>query len=314
MASNTDDLTKALEAVAEEAEVKDDQSESASDEGSDEKEASAEASKGKGKSQAVPYSRFKEVNEKYSDSAKAVEELNQKLVQRDEELSKLVHLLSERESANKTVEKINELYTTKPELRELIDTLDAAVKGQEVAISKAEDKKTEAEAKGDFKAVKEIEKVTKQLEATKSELEQSLAETQADLILDKADRILEGYFGNLPEQYGDDDKRVLSDRLVDKINWDEIEKDPSKLVSVLARDFKSTVEWYGAPRGASKAEVNDETTKEATKEPTVDDLRKANWGKLKVVEDAKGRKVLPAVSDDDFTKALARAIRQDNKR
>jgi len=312
MASNTDDLTKALEAVADEPEVEE-KTESASVEGS-EKEASAEASKAKGKSQAVPYNRFKEVNDKLGESAKAVEELNQKLVQRDEELSKLVNLLSEREGAQKTVDKINEIYTTKPELRDLIDKLDAAVKGQEVAIEKAEDKKAEAEAKGDFKAVKEIEKVTKQLEATKSELEQSLAETQADLILDKSDRILEGYFDNLPEQYGEDDKRILSDSLVNKINWDEIEKDPSKLTSILARDFKSTVEWYGAPRGASKVEAETETTKETSKEPTLDDLKKADWGKLKVVEDAKGKRTLPAVSDDDFTKALAAAIRKDNRR
>jgi len=313
MASNADDLTKALEAVADEPE-KDEKSESASDEGSEKQEASEEAPKGKGKSTAVPYNRFKEVNDKLTDRSKDIESLNQKLVQRDEELSKLVNLLSEREQASKTLDKINELYTTKPELRELIDKLDAAVKGQEVAIDEAKDKKAEAEAKGDLKTAKEIEKVTKQLETTKSELEQSLAETQADLILDKADRILEGYFDNLPEQYSEDDKRVLSDRLVDKIKWDEIEQDPSKLTSVLARDFKTTVEWYGAPRGASKAEADDDKTKETPKEPTIDDLKKADWGKMKVVESAKGKTIAPAVSDEDFTRALAAAIRKDNRR
>lgn len=311
MASNTEDLTKALEAVAEETEEKV-ASENIS--ASDEDEASAEAPK-KGKSTAVPYSRFKEVNDKLGESAKAIEELNNKLTQRDEELSKMVHLLGERDQAQRTIDKINELYTTRNDLRELIDRLDNAVKGNEEALEKTEEKKADAEAKGDTKAVRELEKVSKQLEATKSELEHSLAETQADLILDKADRILESYFDNLPEAYGDDDKRVLSDRLVDKIDWDEIEQDPSKLTSVLARDFKSTVEWYGSPRGAVKADTEETSTKE-TREPSVDDLKKADWGKLKVAgKDAKGREVFkPAVSDDDFTKALAAAIRKDNRR
>jgi predicted RNA-binding Zn ribbon-like protein len=314
MVSTAEDLTKALEAVAKETAEDKSELDPTSSEGSETKEASDEASKAKGKSTAVPYTRFKEVNDKLSAQAKAVEELNEKLVKRDEELSKMVYLLSERDQASRTVEKINELYTSKPELRELIDTLDAAVKGQEVAIEKAEDKKAEAEAKGDLKTVREIEKVTKQLETTKSELEKSLAETQADLILDKADRILQQYFDKLPEQYNEDDRKVLSDRMVDKINWDEIEKDPSKLNSVLARDFKSTVEWYGTPRGTNKAEVETKT-EETTKEPTVEALRTADWGKMKVVKDAKGVEMtVPVVSDEDWTKALAAAIRKDNKR
>ena len=313
MASSTEDLTKALEAVAEETEEKvTSDKESASDEG--EKEASAEASK-KGKSTAVPYSRFKEVNDKLGESAKAIEELNEKLTQRDGELSKLVDLLGERDQAQRVVDKINELYTKRSDLRPIIDQLDAAVKGNEEAIEKVEEKKTDAEAKGDLKAVRELEKVSKQLEATRSELEQSLAETQAEVILDKADRIIESYFDKLPEQYGDEDKRVLSDRLVDKINWDEIEKDPSKLTAVLARDFKATVEWYGSPKGAAVKADAEETSTQETKEPSVDDLRNADWGRMKVAKDTKGKDVIrPVVSDDDFTKALAAAIRKGTGR
>ena len=312
VSTSAEDLTKALEAVAEETVEDTSKLDSTSSEGKETQDASNEAPEAKSKPKAVSYDRFKQVNDKFRESSKSIEALNSKLTERDDELAKLVDLLADYKKDSLTVQKINELHSTRPDLRELINTLDAAVRGQEVAIEKAEEKKAEAEAKGDLKTAKEMEKVTKQLETTKSELEASLAEQRADLIIDKADRIIGQYFEKLPEAYTEEDKKVLSKLLVDQINWDEIEKDPKALNDVLARDFKSTVEWYGSPRG-NKSEATKET-KETTRDPSVDDLKKADWGKIRVVEDAKGKRFEPVVSEDDFTKALAAALRKSNDR
>lgn len=238
--------------------------------------------------------------------------LSDKLTARDQEIEKLVDLLQMREKDSKLIEKINELYETGPEdIRANIQRLNDVLMGVDTQIEEAKEQAKDAKEAGDKGALKEIKALQKELETTKSVLENQLTDQNDNMLLDKADQILERFFASLGDEYTEDDKRVLSEAVIDRINWEAIEEDNNVLQSNVADGFKKTLEWYGSPRGANKVSP--------TKEPgkpdiSIDNLLKVEWGKTKDVSTKDGKALKAAeYSDDAFTQALAEAMRQGNK-
>lgn len=263
--------------------------------------------KGEGeKSKAVPYDRFKEVNEERKSLTEQLEGVQGKLNSRDQEVSKLVDLAEAREFDSKVVAKINELHGD-PRYADIIERLDKAVQGI--------DEEVEA---GEVKPEAAMEKATKLLQDTKSELQEEMASQRDDLILDRADRLVEKYFDELPDDYNDDDKARLGKDIIEHIDYGAIEENADVLPDVIHKAVQNTVNAYGEPRGAliaKAAEVQDKTPNETpeSKSPSIEDLTGREWGKLKTVTTPKGDELRPEVSEGEFTEALGEAIRLDRK-
>ena len=259
------------------------------------------------KSQAVPYDRFKEVNEERKGLAGRLEELQTKLNERDQEVSKLVDLAEAREYDSNVVKKINELHGDS-RYTDIIEKLDKAVQGID-----------EEAQTGEIKPEEAIEKATKLLQDTKSELEAELADQRDEVILDRADRLVERYFDELPDDYNDDDKGRLSKDIIDHIDYASIEGDPDVLPDVIQAAVQSTIDAYGTPRGAllkqvAEAQENKPSeTPEAAKDTSIEDLTSRDWGKLKTVKTPKGEELQPEVSEEDYVRALGKALKLGNE-
>ena len=262
------------------------------------------------KSQAVPYERFKEVNDQRRTLADEMKALQDKLSGRDQEFGKLKQVADDREYDSKVVAKINELHAD-PKYTDIIETLNKAIMGVEVEEETGDLKPEEA-------AAKKQDALTKANEA----LGEKLEKTQHDMILDRCDRVIDKFFDQLPEAYNADDKEILKGRLGEKINWETIEQNPDGYVDVLHGAFQEVVDWYKTPKGALidpealKALAAKESPEAGKPEPKVEDLLKKDWGKLKDT----GRKVKtmsgevkimePEVSDGDFSRILGRMLKE----
>lgn len=241
-----------------------------------------------------------------------IEQLNQTLSARDEEIGKLVDLLELRDNDAKVVAKINELHQTNPEFKDIIESLDAAIRGEEVNLPKSE-KEGESNAKTEAEAVAKAQALIREAQVS---MDEQLASQQADLILHKADVLTERYMAELPETYNEEDQEILRTVLVDHINWDAIEENPDSLNDEFASGFQSALNWYKTPKGATTAAQEDETKNTQKSGPVTAEHLAAfvnqDWGKLNTVETPDGVKIKPEVSDADFTQALASAMKKNN--
>lgn len=254
-------------------------------------------------SQQVPYTRFKEVVDQKNDLSSSIEELSEKLAERDQEIGKLVDLLQARENDSKIVEKINELHANDPRYSNMIETLDKALQGIHEEVESGKTTPEQAEVKA-----------AELIRDTREDIADALADERSERILDRADVYIERFFDALPDQYADEDKDILSDALVDKIDWEAVEENPDALIDVLSEGFQNTLNWYGEPKGAlraAKPSGDGETDTPKASEPTVEEIAGRDWGKLVTAEDSKGRKYLkPELSEEDFTSSLAEVIRR----
>lgn len=239
-------------------------------------------------------------------------QIEETLAERDEEIGKLVDLLKLRDNDAAVVAKINELHQSDPELKDLIETLDKAIQGQEFEMPEKgkEGEKPEGEAEVLAKA-KEL------LKEHESATEERLAEQADELILHKADLLTDAYIAELPDEYNDEDQYILRSVLVDHINWDQVEQNPEALPEAFAEGFQSALDWYKTPKGKAapvpEGEGNETATAEPMTEKKLTDFAGQDWGKLNSVETPDGKTLNPEVSDEDFTAALAQAMKAENK-
>lgn len=309
------DLEAALEAAASETESE----ESSTEEKVEEAEAKAteekvEKTESKGKPHKGANDRIQDLLGQTKDLETKIEELTGTVDARDGEIGKLVDLLQMRDNDAAVVQKINELHQTSPEMKDLIETLDKAIRGEEVeSPEKGEESKEKPE--GESEAIAKAQSLIKEAQAT---MDEQLAEQADELILHKADLLTDNYVSELPEEYNDEDKHILRTVLVDHINWDKIEADNNALPEAFAEGFQSALDWYGSPKGAKAAVPEGEESKtqqgaESLTEEKLADFTGQEWGKLKTVETPDGKKVEPEISDEDFTKSLAQAMKAGNK-
>jgi hypothetical protein len=291
--------------VAKEAEVK------ASEESTGTPEAEVKADpEGKGKPQQVPYSRVEKLSSQKSDLQKALEATEAKLAERDTELSKLVDMLETREYDSKVVEKLNELHEDE-RYKGMIEKLDLAIRGLDDQDSDPAPK--EGETPEQYQ-----ERTAKILKDTTSELEAKLEAQRDTIILDRAERLTDRYMDELPETYNQEDRKIIGEALIDKIEWAKIDADPNSLPEVLAEGFQKTIDWYGTPKGSlvAKPQEGEQTQVPAKPDPEAEEkaLVDKDWGKLKSVKTPQGETLQPEFTEHDFVGGLAEAIRKASGR
>jgi hypothetical protein len=252
MADVQTNIEAALEAAASETETE----ESSTSE--EVKETVAEeapkASPESGKSHKGANDRIQELLGESKQLKEQIEELTSHVGSRDEEIGKLVDLLELRDNDAKVVARINELHQTNPELKEIIENLDKAIRNEEFEIpGKEGEGEGEPEVNADVLA-----KARELIEEAQGRMTDALADSQADLILHKSDVLRDSYLAELPEEYGEDDKRIIQSVLVDHVDWNAIEEDPDSLPDEYAEGFQKALNWYGSPKGYNAAEPEGE--------------------------------------------------------
>ena len=250
--------------------------------------------------------RIQELVAARKEAERKFEELSTKYAEKESEVGKLIDLVQDREQDARVVAKINELHQD-PKFRDIVETLDKAIRGVEVQIEKAT-AKDETPAPG----VDLLRNVKADIEQARAEAAAQAADQKSDLLLMKSDLVLDKLFENLPEaEYTADDRKVLQSALADMIDWDAIEETPSVLESEVAKGFQKAVDWYGNPKGRIATEATSKT-KDATDAKSKDtvDLSKLELGKMKT-EKVGGKDVArPVLSDDDFSQILAEELRR----
>lgn len=240
------------------------------------------------------------------DKLKAVED---KLNLKDQEVHNLIESVKAREAAARVVDKINSLYSS-GKFKAEIEALDAAIKGVEQEAVAVQTQADEAKVPANT----DLAKFQAAAQRNQEEALAAIEEQKNDLLLMKSQLITEKLFAALPEtEYNEQDRKVLQNALVDHVDWEAIESNPSVLETEIAKGFQSTVSWYGDPRG--KLQNTKQTqftgeTKPAEETKTVD-LSKLELGKL--IKDDKG-KVSPAITDNEFQALLAEEMRRSSKR
>lgn len=297
------DIEAALKGAAESTSEEESSAELAGEESNDEKsETQDKAPKGKNANTRIQQliAQEKELQDKLS-------KVNSTLAERDAELAKLVDLLQARDNDAQVVAKINELYHNS-EHKPIIEYLDKLVKGEDV------NEKPSFSSKAVEKSVEQNADLIRQLEEKGREINEAISDQQAELIFQQADQYASRLLSELPKEYGEEDKKILSAVIIDKVDWDAIEAENGRnLQEELTKGFKETVDWYGKPKGLIVE--TKETEKEIDPEEETKKLRgfiNQDWGQMKTVEKG-GKKVFePSVSDADFAKALGQILKRQN--
>jgi len=248
--------------------------------------------------------RIQELVAARKEAERKFEELSAKYADKESEVGKLIDLVQDREQDARVVAKINELHQD-PKFRDIVETLDKAIRGVEVKIESAKD---ETPAPN----VDLLRNVKADIEQARQEAAAQAADQKSDLLLMKSDLVLEKLFEQLPDaEYTADDRKVLNSALADMIDWDAIEAQPNLLEGEVARGFQKAVDWYGNPKGRIAAEATSKT-KDATDAKSKDtvDLSKLELGKMKTEKVGTKDVSRPVLSDDDFSQILAEELRR----
>lgn len=239
-----------------------------------------------------------------------LDEVKSKLADRDSELQKLVDLLEVRERDSQIVNRINQLHAD-PKYTDMIERLDKAVQGIDEALDETQDTEDKDKTPVSAGEAKELQKMRDELSNTREELAEQLADQQAEMLLNQADNIIAETLSQLPESdYTEDDMKVISAVLDDKIDWEAIEENPNDMATIITKGVQEVVDWYGEPRGKlATAQAN--KSKAEAEGPSLEEIIDKDWGKMKEVtsSDGKTRKV-PTLSDDEFSKVLGEALRR----
>jgi len=250
--------------------------------------------------------RIQELVAARKEAERRFEELSAKYSEKESEVSKLIDLVQDREQDARVVAKINELHSD-PKFRDIVETLDKAIRGVEVEVKAAAAKDTAPAPNTDL-----LKNVQADIEQARAEAAAQAADQKSDLLLMKSDLVLEKLFEQLPDaEYTEDDRKVLNSALADMIDWDAIEAEPAKLEGEVARGFQKAVDWYGNPKGRIAAEATSKTngTTDAKSKDTVD-LSKLELGKMKTERVGTKDVSRPVLSDDDFSQILAEELRR----
>ena len=257
----------------------------------------------------IPYPRFVEVNSALKEARAAQETTVTQLAESNQKLIELTELL---QAKSEDVDTLNEIksYINDPEMAEHITAIDNKLKGIDAEVEKG--KTTPEDA---------IAKTQKLLQTAKEEMEDARATQQAENLVTKADVIADKLLAQLPEEYNEQDRNVITDLWTEKMDWDKAVADPDNLSNLLTENFQSVIDRYGTPRGAllSKEQVEElkpEASTEKTPEQELDEAMNKDWGAVKERDAKPGLKpTFEAVeSDADFDGVLAKIIRTTHGR
>lgn len=299
------DIDEALKSASEEVEAE----ESSTTEETEEEEVETPKSKETSKRGKGASDRIRTLVAEQKQLQEELEKAKSTLSERDVELGKLVDMIQARDNDAQVVSKINELYQN-PEYKPFIEYLDKLVRGEEV------ESKPEFSSKEAKKEVDNSAELLKKLDSKAAEIDDAIADREADLILRDADNIVSNWMMELPEEYGEEDKRLISRLITDQVDWDSIEEAGGEnLEEELAEGWNNTLELYGQPKGL-RTENDEEVEKEVDPEEEAQKLRafvNQDWGKLKETNVGGQKVIKPVVSDDEFSQALAKVLKRGNQ-
>ena len=247
--------------------------------------------------------RIQELVAARKEAERKFEDLSAKYTEKESEVGKLIDLVKDREQDARVVAKINELHSD-PKFRDIVETLDKAIRGIEVEVTKADAKH---EPNVDL-----LKDVKNEIFRSRAEAAAQAADAKSDLLLMKSDLILENLFENLPdEEYTEEDRKILNSALADMIDWDAIEETPTRLEGEVARGFQKAVDWYGNPKGRIATDATSQT-KDATDAKSIDtvDLSKLDLAKMKTERVGTRDVKSPVLTDNDFSAILAEELRR----
>ena len=244
--------------------------------------------------------RIQELVGERNDAAKALDALSDQLTDyRKREAT----LQSEAARLANIVEGVRQLAGHEDQtVREAVFMIDKVLKGQYEAPSKATEK---APANADVSQLltKHTAEVDEKLDAHKEEIVTNLVKQSAIKALE-----------SLPEEYTVKDRQRLAHVLPDYLDLDAIKDDPSLLDLAIDKAMKDTLEWYGEPIGKVKAETLKEAQpKEDAARPKLTTPKDQAKALLDIPWDATDDKGKAKHGDKDFVKALAAAMKLDQK-
>lgn len=291
--TQTPEVAEAVKAALDTGEAKTEKTESASDESGEGTE------DGDSKEQkTVPYKRLSEVvkqKNEISERYKTLEDQFKTATERERELRERVGTL---EQDSQILDAIKNLAQ------------DEKYKAHVVAIDKAlqgiEDEIEDAKEGDDKKAVSDAEK---RFEKKAAELDSLLADQRAERLWDEAAATAQSMLKDLPEEYTDDDRRVIGRDWTSRVDWNAIEEGKTTVREALAKAFPVAIKEYGTPRGALVTRTRQEVesrvpeAKIESDETALKRLLGTDWAET----DKEGNLVH---GEDDFRDALAETIKR----
>jgi len=253
-----------------------------------------------GKENLVPQSRVNEIVAEKNTYREEVEALRRQIEAQREQSQKLVNLLDQQKDDVSLVANLRSLAATSDDQKVLdaIDLLDARMRGDSDAVQEVADQKVESGALTEAQARKMVAEQT-------AKLQDSIDAQKAELLFNQANTKAERMLSGLPEEFLDEDKKVISEAWLNRVDWDSMEIDPSRMDDLLATSLQATIDWYGTPRGAMRIpealpvdEDGEPVPAEKTPEDEIAELNAIDWGAMK---DGK-----PVYSDEEFTRAATK--------
>jgi hypothetical protein len=254
----------------------------------------------------IPQHRFNEVNNALKEMRESEAETRDQLAESQDKLVKMAELLEAKDADIATLNEIKS-FVNDPDMKDHVIAIDNKLKGIEVEMDK-----------GNIEPEDAVRQAQDLLEQTREEMRDTQADMQTDQLVNTADNIAERLLNALPEEYNDEDLGVISDLFKEKIDWDACVAQPDYISEILTEDFQETIDRYGMPRGAlfDTEEVDllteDNVVDEQTPEEELVELMDLPWGETKQVEVGNKTVTKPEMSDDDFNKVLAQAMKLAN--
>ncbi len=263
----------------------------------------------KGKAKAVPYERFKEVIEDKNTLKAERDQIKEKYLEQTTTLANLTKMLETAKSDVDLVREIKDLQRD-PAMLPHLEAIDRKLKGIEAEV--------EETGNVDKDKVADVQKLIK---AQKAQLDEQMQETRSEMLITRADQIADQWLGALPEEYTDQDRKVISKLWANEVDWNILENQPEKLNEHLRETFKSVINDFGVPRGKlidpddpdSYTIEIDEPEKKSIEDELMEAIGKKDYGKILDVEKGGKKSRAAAVSDDEFAADMAKILKTNRR-
>lgn len=282
----------------------DDTEDSPTSETGEQETAGSPESKGK----TIPYSRFKEVIDTKNTLQQELDALQDRYDEQSGSLGKLTQMLEEAKHNTDLIREIQS-YQSDPKMLPHLEAIDKRLRGIADEI--------EETGEVDDEKLNQASKLVRKQQET---LDQKFADQQSDLLTQRADMIADKWLEALPEEYSEEDRKIISKLWAGEVNWYDIEANPDSLQGVLKESFQTVIDEYGTPRGqlvnpedpdSYEIEIEEPEVK-SPEEELMEAIGRKNYSSVKSTE-GKGGLFTPEISDDEFADDMAKVLRNSRK-
>jgi hypothetical protein len=267
----------------------------------------------------IPKARLNEVISARNEQAEEAKTWKAKAAESDKSIANLTAMLA---SAQKSQETINDLrqLANDPVHGPHVRYLHSVLIGEPIEFEGSEPLPENATPEQ-----KEEHRLT-EIQRAQEELAASLEDQKSDAIVQRADLIADRWLEALPDEYTAEDRNAVAHLWTSRVDWKTVQNNPAALEQVLTDSFQDTLNIYGPPRGALftpeqveelKQKPSGETPMALTPEEELGQLfASKNYGSFKSTgkKNFAGTEIMaPEVSDDDFARDMARALKIQNR-